>query len=164
MSVGLAIFTLCHVASSLIGIGSALAVVMDMLKNREHTGSTAVFLVTTILTSVTGFLVPFHGLLPSHVLGVPSLIAPAVGVCALYFRPLAGNWYRAYTVSAISALYFNVFVLVAQLFAKVPALKALAPTQSEGPFKLAQLVVLIAFVLVGILAAKRSSSEHVRTA
>lgn len=155
MSFGLAAFTLFHVAISLVGIVAGFAVVIDMLKIRERPGWTVVFLVTTILTSVTGFLFPFHRLLPSHVLGVLSLIALAIAVYALYGRRLADGWRRAYTLSAVSALYVNVFVLVAQLFSKVPTLKALAPTQSEGPFKLAQLVVLVVFVIVGLLAARK---------
>jgi hypothetical protein len=164
MSVGLAIFTLFHVAISLLGIGSGVVVVVDLLKRRGRPGSTAVFLTTTILTSVTGFLFPFHRLLPSHLLGVLSLVALAIAVYALYFRRLAGGWRRAYTVSAIGALYFNVFVLVAQLFMKVPALRALAPTQQEGPFKLAQLLLLVVFIVVGILAAKGTGGQHVRLA
>jgi len=164
MSIGLATFTLFHVAISLLGIGSGVVVVVDMLKHRRWPGSTGVFLVTTILTSVTGFLFPFHRLLPSHVLGVLSLIALAIAVYALYVRRLAGGWQRAYTVSAVIALYLNVFVLVAQLFAKVPALKALAPTQSEAPFKLAQLAVLLLFVAVGALATKRAGGQPLLTA
>jgi len=164
MSIGLAIFTLFHVVISLLGIGSGVVVVVDMLKRRRRPGSTGVFLVTTVLTSVTGFLFPFHRLLPSHVLGILSLIVLAIAVYALYLRRLAGGWQRAYTVSAVIALYLNVFVLVAQLFAKVPALKALAPTQSEAPFKLAQLAVLLLFVVVGALAAKRAGGQPLLTA
>jgi hypothetical protein len=137
-----------------------LVVVVDMFKRRVRPGSTAVFLITTILTSVTGFLFPFHRLLPSHVLGILSLIALAIAVYALYVSHLAGGWRKAYTVSAVIALYLNVFVLVAQLFAKVPALKALAPTQSEAPFKFAQLALLLLFIVVGALATKRAGRRQ----
>jgi uncharacterized membrane protein len=113
---------------------------------------------------VTGFLFPFHKLLPSHILGILSLIALAIAVFARYRRRLAGGWNRAYAISAVIALYFNVFVLVAQLFQKVPALKALAPTQSEPPFKIAQLAVLIIFVLIGIFSAVRFRSEQLHAA
>ena len=164
MSVGLAVFTLLHVAISLLGIGSGMAVVADMLKHRERLVWPAVFLITTLLTSVTGFLFPFRRLLPSHVLGVLSLIALAIAVYGWYVRRVTASWERAYTVSAVIALYLNVFVLVAQLFAKVPALKALAPTQSEAPFKLAQLAVLVVFIVVGTLATKRAGRREVLAA
>jgi len=150
----LAVFTLFHVVLSLAGIFSGFVVVFGLLKAKAVPGWTAIFLWTTVGTSVTGYLFPFHKLLPSHILGAISLVALGVAIYALYRRNLAGSWRQAYAVTAVLALYLNVFVLVAQLFAKVPALKALAPTQSEGPFKVAQLVVLISFVVVGVLATR----------
>jgi len=150
----LAVFTLFHVVLSLAGIFSGFVVVLGLLKAKAVPGWTAIFLWTTVGTSVTGYLFPFHKLLPSHILGAISLVALGVAIYALYRRNLAGSWRQAYAVTAVLALYLNVFVLVAQLFAKVPALKALAPTQSEGPFKVAQLVVLISFVVVGVLATR----------
>lgn len=148
-------FTLFHVLLSLVGIVSGFVVVFGLMIAKRLSGWTAIFLITTVATSVTGFLFPFHKALPSHILGVLSLIALAVAIYALYSRGLAGGWRRAYVVSSVAALYLNVFVLVAQLFMKVPALTALAPTQSEGPFKLAQLSVLILFLVLGIFATKR---------
>jgi hypothetical protein len=153
-----------HVLLSLIGILAGFVVVYGLITAKRLDGWTATFLWTTILTSVTGFLFPFHKLLPSHILGILSLIALAIAVFARYRRRLAGGWNRAYAISAVIALYFNVFVLVAQLFQKVPALKALAPTQSEPPFKIAQLAVLIIFVLIGIFSAVRFRSEQLHAA
>ncbi|HEY2457033.1 MAG TPA: hypothetical protein VGI13_07030 [Candidatus Acidoferrum sp.] len=164
MSLGLTIFTVVHVLLSLIGILAGFVVVYGLITAKRMDGWTATFLWTTILTSVTGFLFPFHKLLPSHILGILSLIALAIAVFARYRRRLAGGWNRAYAISAVIALYFNVFVLVAQLFQKVPALKALAPTQSEPPFKIAQLAVLIIFVLIGIFSAVRFRSEQLHAA
>jgi uncharacterized membrane protein len=112
-----------------------------------------------VATSVTGFLFPFHRFLPSHAVDIKSLILLAIAIYALYGLHLAGAWRRIYAVTAVLALYLNVFVLIAQLFAKVPALKALAPTQSEAPFKEAQLAALVAFVVLTILAAVRFRGE-----
>jgi hypothetical protein len=162
MSFGLTVFTLFHVLLSLAGIASGLVVVFGLLAARRPNSWTALFLGTTVLTSVTGFLFPFHKFLPSHVVGIVSLVVLAFAIYALYVRRLAGGWRRTYVVTSVIALYLNVFVLIAQLFMKVPALKAMAPTQSEAPFKIAQLFVLVVFVLLGILAAKRSASEQVR--
>ena len=148
-------FALFHVLLSLVGIVSGFAVVFGLINAKRLSGWTAIFLTTTVATSVTGFLFPFHKLLPSHILGVLSLIALAVAIHALTRRRLAGGWRSAYVVSTVTALYLNVFVLVAQLFMKVPALRALAPAQSEGPFRLAQLSILIVFLLLGIFATKR---------
>jgi hypothetical protein len=121
-------------------------------------GWTAIFLVSTVATSVTGFLFPFHRFLPSHGVGIVSLIVLAVAILARYTFDLAGAWRRTYVISAMISLYLNVFVLVAQLFQKVPALKAMAPTQSEPPFLVAQLVVMAVFVALTIAAALRFRS------
>jgi hypothetical protein len=123
---------------------------------------TAVFLTTTVLTSVTGFGFPFDHLLPSHKLGIISLVALAIAIPARYVFHLAGSWRWIYVVGASMALYLNVFVLIAQLFMKVPALKALAPTQSEPPFLVAQILVLLIFVGLTILAAKRFHLQPAR--
>ena len=146
-------FTLFHVILSLIGIFSGFVVAFGLIGAKRLNGWTAVFLTTTVLTSVTGFLFPFHRFLPSHALGILSLIVLVPAIAARYAFQLAGAWRRTYVLTAMIALYFNVFVLVAQLFMKVPALKALAPTQSETPFKLAQLAVLVLFVILTTLAA-----------
>src|SRR6267143_5534836 len=130
----LSAFTLFHVVLSLVGILSGFVVLAGFLTAKRSNGWTALFLTTTALTSVTGFLFPFHKFLPSHAVGIVSLIVLAVAIFARYVRQLAGAWRGIYVVTAVIALYLNVFVLIAQLFQKVPALKAMAPTQSEPPF------------------------------
>jgi hypothetical protein len=164
MSIGLAMFTLFHVALSLVGIFSGFVVVVGLLSAKQLKGWTALFLATTVATSVTGFLFPFYKFLPSHGVGIVSLIALAIAIFALYGRGPVGAWPRVYVVSAVISLYLNVFVLIAQIFMKVPALKALAPTQSEAPFKVAQLAVLLLFVVLGIFAAKGFAREQIRPA
>jgi hypothetical protein len=158
---GMTTYTLIHVALSLAGIASGFVVLGGLLAVKRLDGWTAVFLATTAATSVSGFFFPFHGFKPSYVVGALSLIALTVACLARYRRRLAGDWRRTYVVSAVVALYFNVFVLIAQSFMKVPALHALAPTQSEPPFAAAQLVVLAIFVCLGIAAAKKFSGEPV---
>jgi len=151
----LSTLTLVHVLISLVGIGSGLLVVYGMLLGKRFDGATMIFLVTTVLTSLTGFLFPFEHLLPSHVLGILSLVALAVAIVARYARQMAGTWRSIYVVSAVFALYFNVFVLVAQIFLKVPAAHALAPTGKEPPFLVVQLIVMAIFIVLGIFAVKR---------
>ncbi len=157
-------FTFVHVLLSLVGIGSGLIVLFGLLTGKRLDGWTAIFLATTVLTSVTGFLFPFEHLLPSHKVGTISLVLLAVAMVARYARHLAGAWRRIYVVSAVIALYLNVFVAIVQAFLKVPALKALAPTQSEPPFLVAQLTVLVLFLVLTILAAKRFQTGSARTA
>jgi hypothetical protein len=127
-------------------------------------GWTAVFIWTTVATSVTGFLFPFHRFLPSHAIGIISLLVLTVAIYATYGRHLAGAWRRTYAVMAMIALYLNMFVLVFQLFDKVPALKVLAPTKTEAPFKEAQLAVLVIFVALTLLAAIKSRGGQVQPA
>jgi len=148
-------YTLVHVVISLIGIGSGLVVVVGLLASRHLDGWTALFLVSTVATSATGFGFPFDHLLPSHIVGLLSLVVLALAIVARYARHLAGAWRWIYVVSAVVALYFNVFVLVVQAFLKVPALSALAPTQSEPPFLITQLVVLLLFAALGFVAVRR---------
>ena len=148
-------FTLVHVVLSLVGILAGLVAMGELVGGRTRAGVTALFLATTAATSLTGFGFPFHRFLPSHAVGVISLLVLALALLARYGRRLAGGWPRVYAVTAVCALYLNVFVLVAQLFQKVPALKALAPTQSEPPFLIAQVVVLVLFVVLGVRAVKR---------
>ncbi|MEW6640577.1 MAG: hypothetical protein AB1586_08715 [Pseudomonadota bacterium] len=143
-----------HVALSVIGILTGLVVLADLLKGRTRGGWTAVFLATTVLTSVTGFPLPPFGFDPPRAVGVLSLVLLALAIAGLYVFHLAGAWRRIYVITAIAALYLNVFVAVAQAFQKVPALKALAPTQSEPPFAVAQLVVLAIFVVLGWRAVR----------
>jgi len=157
----LSAFTLFHVALSLVGIPSGFVVVGGFLTAKRSNSWTALFLTTTVLTSVTGFLFPFHKFLPSHALGVISLLVLAVTIPALYFFHLRGPWRRTYVTGAVIALYLNVFVLIAQFFMKAPALKALAPTQSEPPFLGTQVVVMLVFIILGVFAAKRFPAEAV---
>jgi hypothetical protein len=159
MIFGMTPLTFVHVLLSLIGILSGFVVLSGLLTANRHDRSTAVFLITTVLTSVTGFLFPFHRLLPSHVLGILSLIALAIAVPARYMFRMTGAWRGTYVITAMISLYFNVFVLVAQLFMKVPALKAMAPTQSEPPFLVTQIAVMVLFIAVTIAAVRKFRVE-----
>ena len=160
MSSALSAFTLFHVMLSLVGIFSGFIVVYGMLTARRLNGWTSIFLWSTVLTSVTGYFFPFHKLMPSHILGAMSLVTLAIAIYARYTRNLAEGWRRTYVITAVLALYFNVFVLIVQLFEKVPALHELAPTQSETPFKLAQLAALLVFIVLGFLAAKNFRADQ----
>ena len=155
LGMSLATFTLVHVVISLIGIGSGLIAMFGLLSSNRMPVWTALFLLTTILTSATGFLFPFTTLLPSHMVGILSLVLLATAVLALYGFNLAGPWRWIYVVTAMVSLYLNVFVLIIQAFMKVDALKALAPTQSEPPFLVAQGFTLVFFAIVIIGAMKR---------
>jgi hypothetical protein len=150
-----ATFTLLHVIISLVGIASGFIVLFAMIGSKKSEGWTALFLATTVLTSVTGFFFHSASFGAPHVLGVISLVVLAVALVALYGYHLAGPWRWLYVVSAALALYLNVFVGVVQAFQKLSFLQPLAPTQSEPPFLVAQLVVIAAFVALGFLAARR---------
>ena len=150
MSVGA--FTLLHVIITLVAIGSGLMVVGGMFASHKLPGTTALFLLTTALTSLTGFLFPIHGFTPALGVGIVACVILAVALFALYKERLVGAWRWIYVVTAIISLYLNVFVLVAQSFMKVSALNALAPTQSEPPFAITQAVVLLVFILIGVVA------------
>ena len=146
-------YTVIHVLISLIGIVSGFVVLYGMLNNKRLDGWTAVFLTTTVLTSVTGFGFPFTGVTPAIKLGIISLAVLAVAILVRY--PLHLAWRKTYAITVSMALYFNVFVLVVQSFGKIPALKTAAPTQKEAPFLVAQLAVLGLFMVLTTLAAKR---------
>jgi hypothetical protein len=148
-------FTRLHVVLSLVGIASGLVVMLGLVGRRRGDGWTALFLVTTVATSVTGFGFPFDHLLPAHKVGVVSLVVLAVAILARYGRGLAGAWRPIYVVCAAVALYLNVLVGVVQAFQKIPALTALAPNQTEPPFVVAQLAVLLLFAALTIAAARR---------
>jgi hypothetical protein len=152
-------FTLFHVALSLVGIGSGFVVVYGLLTSKRLDGWTKVFLVTTVATSVTAFLFPIHKLTPGLVLGILSLIVLTLAILARYRFQFVGPWRRTYAVTAVIALYFNFFVLIVQLFEKVPSLKELAPTQSEAPFVIAQLAALLVFTVLAVRAAMKFHSE-----
>ena len=157
MIIGLSIhnFTLLHVAITLVAIASGLIVLFGMLGAHRLPGWTALFLVTTILTSVTGFMFPINGFTPALGVGAVSLVILAIALLALYGKHLAGAWRWIYVATAVAALWFNVFVLIVQSFQKIQVLQTLAPTQSEPPFLIAQGVVLAVFLVLGIVAAWR---------
>jgi hypothetical protein len=148
-------YTILHVIISLVAIVAGLVVLFGLLNSQRMEGWTALFLITTILTSVTGFLFPFSKFLPSHAVGAISLVALAIACYGLYVKRLSGAWRWIYVVTAIAAVWFNVFVLIVQAFQKVSVLQPLAPTQSEPPFQITQVVVLAAFVILGWLAVRR---------
>jgi hypothetical protein len=160
----LTVLTLFHVAISLIGIGSGFVVVYGLLTSKRFEGWTAIFLSTTVATSVTGFMFPFHRFLPSHAVGVVSLIVLAFAILARYRFQLSGGWRRTYAITAVVGLYLNVFVLIAQLFMKVPSLKELAPTQSEPPFQITQGVALVIFTTLAVRAAMKFHGDAARPA
>jgi hypothetical protein len=150
MSIGA--FTLLHVVITLVAIGSGLIVVGGMFASHGLPLTTAMFLLTTALTSVTGFLFPIHGLTPALRVGILACVILAVALFALYKEHLVGAWRWIFVVTAVASLYLNVFVLVVQSFVKVSALNALAPTQSEPPFVITQIVVLVIFILIALIA------------
>ncbi|MBO4225834.1 hypothetical protein [Bradyrhizobium neotropicale] len=157
LGMSLATFTLVHVVISLVAIVAGLVVMFALLGSRETPGLTAIFLLFTILTSVTGFMFPFKELLPSHIFGIISLILLAIACIALYVMKLSGAWRPIYIVTAMTSLYLNVFVLVVQSFLKIPPLHALAPSVPPAPpsgpvFAVVQGIVLVLFVvaIIGI--------------
>jgi hypothetical protein len=155
MILGMSPMVFVHVLLSLVGIAAGLVVLLGMFSAKRMDGMTALFLSTTVLTSLTGFILPAHKLLPSHIIGVLSLIALAVALVARYPKQMAGGWRRGYVISASISLYFNVFVLIAQAFMKAPALHAMAPTGSEPPFLVAQATVMVVFILLTVVAVKK---------
>lgn len=155
LGMSLAAFTLLHVLISLVGIAAGIPLVYGLLSAKKLPGWTLLFLVATVLTSVTGFLFPFEKVLPSHLFGVLSLILLAIAIFALYSKQLAGPWRWVYVVTALTSLYLNVFVGIVQSFLKVAPLHTLAPTGTELPFASAQAVLLALFVWIGVLAVKR---------
>jgi len=150
MSIGA--FTLLHVIITLVAIGSGLIVVGGMFASHRLPVTTALFLFTTALTSVTGFLFPIHGLTPALRVGILACVILAVALFALYKKHLVGAWRWIYVITAVASLYLNVFVLVVQSFVKVSALNALAPTQTEPPFAITQVVILVIFILIALIA------------
>lgn len=158
------IYTIIHVLISLVGIFTGLIVLFGMLAGKRLNSWTRWFLITTVATSVTGFFFPFHGFTPAIGVGIISLILLAVAIFARCSRQLMGNWRWIYVITAATALYFNVFVLVVQSFLKIPALQAMAPTQTEQPFKVAQLAVLALFALLTIITVVKFHPEPERPA
>jgi hypothetical protein len=159
MIFGLTTFTLIHVVLSLVGIFAGLVVAGGLVAGKRLDGWTGLFLVTTVLTNVTGFGFPFVSFLPSHAVGILSLVVLCAVIVARYWKRLAGAWRRTYVIGAVLALYLNVFVLLNQLFRRIPALIVAAPTQKEPPFLATQLVVLTLFVWLGRAAVKGFRGE-----
>jgi len=149
------LFLQTHVALSLIALVAGLIVLFGLLQGRAYGGWTALFLLTTILTSVTGFPLPPFGFDPPRAVGILSLLLLAIAVAAYYLFHLAGAWRWIYVVTAMAALYLDAFVGVIQAFAKIPSLHELAPTQSEPPFLVAQVAVLAFFVILGFIATRK---------
>ena len=148
-------FTKLHVIISIIGIISGLIVLWGMLGNRKLASWTAVFLVFTVLTSITGFPLPPFGIDPPRVIGILSLVLLAGAILGYYVFHLQGAWRWIYVVTAVISLYLNVFVFVVQAFQKLPFLQLFSPTQSEPPFVVAQLLVLALFAGLGFLSVRR---------
>jgi hypothetical protein len=155
LGMSLSTFTAVHVMISLVGISAGFAVIFGMMKSKTVNGLTAVFLLTTVLTGVTGFGFPFHQLSPAHKVGMISLVFLAIAILARYSYRMVGKWRSIFVVTAIIAQYLNFFVLVVQAFEKVPSLNAMAPTQKEPPFLVAQLAVLAIFILLTIFAIRK---------
>lgn len=152
---GLAIFTLIHVLISLAGIATGFVVAGGWIGGRHYPGWTRWFLLTTALTSITGFFFPFRGFTPPYTFAILSLVVLALAGYALYSRQLASGWRKTYVISAAAALYLNFFVLIAQLFLRSPALHELAPTGTEPAFGISQGLVLMAFVALGRAAVRK---------
>jgi len=148
-------FTLFHVAISLIAIASGLIVAYGLLTAKRMRAMTLLFLITTIATSVTGFFFHRDHVTPAHIVGAISLVLLAITCAALYIHDLRRSWRAIYAAGAVTCLYLNVFVLIVQMFLKIPLLHELAPKGSEPPFALAQAIVLVLFVVLGIFAVKR---------
>jgi hypothetical protein len=157
LGMSLSTFTMLHVIISLIGVVSGLVVLSGLLGSKVMPSWTALFLVTTILTNATGFLFPLDKLLPSHIIAIISLVLLAIACIALYGMKLAGAWRWIFTLTALIALYLNVFVLVIQSFLKISPLHALAPSvpPSEPPFAVVQGIILVFFVIAIIGAVRR---------
>ena len=157
MIIGLSVatFPLVHVAITLIAILSGLAVLFGLLRSRRMDGLTDIFLIFTVLTDVTGFMFPFHGLTPAFNLGIISSVVLIPTLVARYAFAMTGWWRGTYVIGAVLSLYFNCFVLVVQAFQKVPALHALAPKGNEPPFAIAQGLGLLFFIVTGFLASRR---------
>ena len=158
------IYTIIHTLISLVAIFTGIVVLFGMLAGNRLDCWTKWFLTTAVLTSVTGFFFPFHGFTPAIGLGIISLPFLAITIFARYSKHLAGAWRWIYVIGAVICLYFNLFVLVVQLFEKVPALHAMAPTQTESPFKLTQFVVLMLSTVLAIVAVIRFRPESASAA
>jgi len=152
---GLPPLVFIHTLISLVGIVTGLVVMKGLVTNDRMDRMTKWFLATTILTSATGFVLPATKIMPSHIVGVISLVILAIACYARYSKNMAGRWRATWLTTAVMAQWFNCFVLVAQLFLKVPALHAMAPEGNEPPFAIAQGVVLLAFIAIGVVSLRK---------
>jgi hypothetical protein len=155
LGMSLALFTEAHVAISLIGIAAGFLVIFGMMASRKMVLWTELFLITTALTSITGFMFPYKGVTPGIVIGILLLIVLLLAVIARYGGHLAGGWRGTWVIAAVVAQFFNFLVLVVQSFENMPALHALAPTGKELPFKLAQILTLVLFLVLGVVAYRK---------
>lgn len=155
LGLSLTAYTYLHVFISLVAIAAGFIVIFAMIGGWTFRVVTKLFFVTTALTSLTGFFFPFKGITPAIVLGLLSLIVLAVAIVAQRWMTESNSWRGTYVIASSIALYFNFFVLVVQSFEKIPTLHALAPTQSETPFKIAQLITLLTFISLTTLAFRR---------
>jgi hypothetical protein len=155
LGLSLSAFTTLHVAISIMAIAAGLVVLRGFLGSHPMNAVTLLFLITTVLTSLTGFLFPFHGITPGIVIGILSLVLLAAATLGRYAFHMAGPWRWIYVVSSVVALWFNVFVFIVQSFEKIPTLHRLAPTGTELPFKAVQFAILVAFVALGYLSVRR---------
>ena len=158
MIFGVTIFTLIHTLLSVIGIFAGLVLAGSWMAGKRSEGWAMLFLVTTLLANVTGFGFPLHPVQPGHYIGGLSLVVLALVLLARYWQHNEGKWNTVYVVGSMVALYFNAFILVVQLFKRIPGLIAAAPTQKEAPFAVTQLIVLLLFIAVGRSALKGSRS------
>lgn len=155
LGMSIATFTVVHVVISLIAIAAGAIACARMLEGRRLDTWNSVFLLFTVLTTVTGFLFPITVFTPALGVGIVSMITLAIALFALYVGHLAGAWRWIYVASALFAFYLNVFVLVVQSFQKISFLNRFAPTGSEPSFAVAQGAVLLGFILLGFLVLKR---------
>lgn len=160
----LQIYTIIHTLISLVAIVTGFVVLFGLLAGKRLENWTKWFLITAVATTVTGFFFPFHGLTPAFTLGIISSIVLVITIIARYPKHLTGVWRWIYTIGAVISLYLNLVVLIAQAFDKVPSLHAMAPTQTEGPFKLTQLILLALFIILGIAAVIRFRPAPARSA
>jgi hypothetical protein len=161
MIFGITTFTVIHVVLSLLGIFAGLVVAGGLVAGKRLDGWTGIFLITTVLTNVTGFGFPFVTFIASHAVGIISLVILPIVIGARYWKHLAGAWRKVYVVGTVLALYLNVFVLIVQLFRRMPALLIAAPHQTEPPFVVTQVIVLAMFVWLGRAAVKGFRAESV---
>ena len=155
LGMSLEAFTLLHVIISLIGIASGLIIGFGLVTGSVLPRLTTLFLTTTVLTSATGFLFPLKSIGPPHIVGAISLVVLLPTIFALYGKLLAGSWRVVYIVGAMFSLYLNAFVGVVQTFQKIGFFNALAPTQKEPPFLIAQAITLVFFIVLGVIALKK---------